>query len=170
VSLSDKIQAAAAGAAALSAIGTLLTIGFVFFQMRLLRAQVRSADTAVRTGTYQGIVQQTLDLDRMYVDHPDLKGALFVDEATAAKLDKNMQARVESLAEMVVDFADSVYRQATIVRFPSPVDPWPGWARYFGFLYEHSFVLRSWLAVHGGWYAAGLIDMFETGTVKTADS
>ena len=151
--LSATIQAIASIAQAfIGCVGVPALLVSLYFVWR----QARDQTLATRATVYQNITATMLDIDRFFIDQPELKKYFYDDEKLAKK---NVDyPRVQSIAEMILDFADF-----TLEHKPHMKDyPWHQWEKYFKYVYDHSPVMRDyWEEVKDmDWYDKELEELF----------
>jgi hypothetical protein len=140
------------------------------WQTSKVAQQTKLSLVTARATIYQGIMQEMLVIDRYFAKYPHLRQYFY--EQSARELPtpnpKSYLAQcLEATAEMLVDFADTVYLQARNMQheeaYPGEADLWVRWADYFHDLYENSSVLRQFVDERKRWLKPGLVEMLETG-------
>lgn len=162
--------------------GTFIAIaaatGVAAWQTKKVARQTKLAVVTARATVYQGIMQEMLTIDRFFVENPDLRAHFYKSAACSPKIPRwgrvRATQRLQATAEMLVDFADQVYLQASNIRdeeaYPGESDLWERWADYFHDLYLQSLVLRGFLDEHRAWLKPGLLAMIETGKMPDSAS
>jgi hypothetical protein len=93
----------------------------------MISLQKRATDAQ----TWHGIVQQMVEVDKVFIDNPDLYPFFF--ESMKPPNDKKLHAKVKSTAIMVLDFMDG-FEDDYIRQLPEMGENgknWVAWERYF---------------------------------------
>ena len=123
-------------------------------QVKQLSDESLRATQARLATVSQNVSMQMHDINRLFVDRPELK-KYFYESAPLSKGDADHD-RAMCIAEMIVDFMDNVLTQAPLLEGELS-DAWRG---YFEWVYQSSPIVRGYWDRHSDWYAAGLHDLF----------
>jgi hypothetical protein len=123
-----------------------LTLYVVWNQLADLRASVQRS-------TALNIYSHMVDIDRFFIEHPHLKPYFYGGPIPAIDEVPSHQ-QLLSVAEMMVDYFDSVYQQKEC----SPKDTFGPKMKYMRQIYEESSVLREFLDANAGWYDPAFVD------------
>jgi hypothetical protein len=129
----------------LSALVTITSLALVATQTMDLRR-------SVQRDTYQKAYQTVYDLDRHFLEHPELKGYFYGGKILDDKTDEVTRARVESTAEWISDFFDNI----TYNMKSGPDEDWSAWDSYIQETFKRSPALRDYVAKHRDWYSSEL--------------
>jgi hypothetical protein len=129
-------------------LGTIATIASVV----LVANQTTDLRRSVQRDTYQKAYETVYDLDRLFLDHPEIKGYFYGDRALDAATDAATRARVESTAEWISDFFDNLYFNIKL----GPDEDWSAWESYIDETFKRSPALRDYVAKHRDWYSTEL--------------
>lgn len=106
---------------AISAFSTLVTIaGFGFVWM-----QLRSANDSLRTGVYANMSNWTFELDKAFIEHPELR-PYFYDKKDIRE-DDPLFAKAAAMAEFELDNFDSIMEQERYFPAGSLHEGWRRW-------------------------------------------
>lgn len=149
----NAIQALAAISQALvSCIG----LPGLVISLLLLWRQSREQTIATRAMIHQNLTTTMIDIDKFFIEHPELK-PYFYNNADIAEHDPDY-ARVQSTAEMFLDFADFV-----LMHKPEMKNyPWDEWEDYFLEIYAHSPMTRRFWGGKRDWYKSTLTPLFDS--------
>ena len=138
-------------AEALEAIGTCVgavgTIGALIF----LWLQVRDVSRGIAGSTYQNIYDQMMEIDRFFIEHPELK-PYFYPDARGKKIEVNSD-QLHSTVEMLVDYFDNVYHQQNSM----PPHTFWGFSQFMRRVYQHSDVMQIFVREREEWYPADFV-------------
>lgn len=142
------------GAAALIVAG--LSLYYLKLQIDLLTKQLEDVKTSIQSSTYQNIYQQMIEIDRYFIEHPELKAYFYSTEMKAEMPEDALeQEKLFSIAEMLVDFFDSVYHQKKCM----PPKTFSRFSEYMKDMYQNSIVLRKFLTdEREDWYPDNFIE------------
>lgn len=144
---------------ALQALASCIGVPGVLVSLFFLWRQSRDQTLATRATIYQNITATMLEIDRYFIEHPELK-KYFFDNTPITKKHREYE-RVKSIAEMFLDFMDF-----TLEHKPGMEDyPWSQWENYFKSVYDTSPALRElWEEVKGlNWYEKEVGEVFARG-------
>lgn len=113
----------------------LAAMGGTLWQGRLLRRQLLQAEQVSRSQFYHGITTRFIELNRQFMDHPEL--LKYFHEGSAPPTDEQCRARVDTLSAMVANLADLCCSHDRILGELSPE-----WNSYFKFIYANSPAFR----------------------------
>ena len=139
----------------MSTADTIQTVILVanFFTLFVLWLSVRGARNASFATVYQGLASQMHDIDKFFVQNPELRGHFYSNAQLPAA--EPELGRVLAIAEMIVDFADNFAAQSRSLEGYQQ-----GWAEYFQFVYTQSPALRVYWKDNAAWYHDDLKKMF----------
>lgn len=100
-----------------------------------------------RASVYQSIAGQMIEIDRVFLEHPSLK-PYFYEGKPLPPVGTSDYYQVMSIAEMLIDFIDSVMTQAPNM----PDYPWSTWQAYFTDLLQASPALQFYWQRYRKWY------------------
>jgi hypothetical protein len=152
MSAGDTIQAA------IAFVSFCAFVGLIF--------SIRSLREATFASVYQGIADQRHDLDKLFVETPELRPHFY---GTNKQLpdDERERERVLATAELIVDFADNFVAQSPLL--PSRYDE-QAYGRYFRDLYRRSLAIQRFWSESGDWYCDELRDLLTEGAPAPAPS
>ena len=135
----------------ITAIVAVVTIAFVYHQLKNLSKNILSQ-------TIQNIYERMIEIDRFFIDNPDLRKYFYSNESIQ-KIDLKLKAQLHSIAEMMVDYFDSVYDQRECMRKKT----FEAKAFYFWYVYNNSPILREYLKQPGleMWYAKDFLEFLD---------
>lgn len=108
----------------------------------LLRRQIAQSDNISRSTFYQTLALRFADLNRLFVDRPEL--AKYFHDGADLTADGDERAAVEAVCALITNLADLCYScEAILCEFSRD------WDSYFRFVYEKSPVFRDYIAKHG---------------------
>jgi hypothetical protein len=112
--------------------------------------QARYMTRSTRSTVYQTVADQMMSIDRLFVEHPELRQYFYGNGLPPAEvLDRE---RVAAATELLVDFMDNVTKQARqIPEYLSGT-----WEKYFRTIASTSPSLRAFWSEHRDWYDAAL--------------
>lgn len=135
---------------AASALATVATVIILCVQTVDLRH-------SVQRDTYQKFYATVYDLDRHFLEHPELKPYFYADRPLDPSAEDALKQKVESTAEWFSDFFDNLYYHMD----SSPDDGWAEWQRYVQDTFRRSSILRDYVRAHRDWYTARLGDTLD---------
>lgn len=113
-----------------------------------LGRQTEHAIEATRAAIYQGLNQFMLELDRIFIDNPQLRPYFY--ESCPEPDDVVLRYQLSAVSEMYIDLMDNFLVQApNLEAFIS--EPWDD---YFRDLLRRSPAMRRFWRDHRNWYAA----------------
>jgi hypothetical protein len=124
---------------AVIAVVSIGALGGVIFSVWSLKA-------ATFASVYQGIAGQMHDLDRLFVERPDLRPHFYGKKDLPD--DERERDRVLATAELIVDFADNFVAQSPLL----PSQYTRAYSDYFRDLNRTSPAIRHFWAECGKWY------------------
>ena len=123
---------------------------FAVVQLREMNAQSRATAAATRGQVYQALSSAMLDIDRLFVERPELRPYFYDGVDIPCGFDE--EQRVLATAELMCDFFDDCTAQAHLLDAASN-DVWRNFAR--GIARTSPAVRAHWLR-NGEWYSARL--------------
>jgi hypothetical protein len=127
--------------------------GFPILIISILVAiqQSRLGTKGTRANVYNSINMEMMEIDRYFVEHPDLK-PYFYECKDVAETDP-IYPRVASMAEWMIDFMDNVL----VLSRSMPEFPWKdSWFKYFEDLFNNSVVMCRFWRQRETWYAGAM--------------
>jgi hypothetical protein len=106
-------------------------------QVRLVRKQTKYAEDVAIATLYHRTGHQFVELDRFFVDHPELR-PFFYSGAHVPK-DILLKNQIEACAEMLFDLAEVCHANHSVLKGTAK-----DWDRYFSFIYTNSPALREY--------------------------
>jgi hypothetical protein len=116
------------------------------WQARLIRKQMQHEQNVAVATLYHTITHQFVELDRFFVDRPELR-PFFYEGAGIPSDDPVLRSRVEAVAEMLFDLAESCHANNRVLEKIAT-----DWDKYFSFIYACSPALRQYAKDHGHLY------------------
>ena len=126
-----------------------ITAGSVFALCTLIALifEVRHLKSSVQSSTYQRIYEQMITIDRFFIENPSLKPYFYGSETPTTKNPIELE-KVASIAEMMIDYFDSVYHQQDCM----PEDTFPQFLRFMKDTCTASPVLKQFIHCRRDWY------------------
>ena len=126
-----------------------ITAGSIFdlFTLMALISEVRHLKASVQSSTYQRIYEQMIAIDRFFIDNPTLKPYIYGSESPATKNPIEVD-KLDSVAEMMIDYFDSVYHQQECM----PENTFPQFLRFMKDTCTTSPLLKQFLRCRRDWY------------------
>jgi len=97
--------------------------------------QIRDAKRGIKSSTYQNVAQGMIDIDKIFIEKPELKPYFYSKKASAQG--ELIYPRLLSAAEMFLDFFDNVYHQKSCM----PIETFDGYTAFMRDIYKCSPVL-----------------------------
>jgi len=140
----------------------ILSLVFLIYQTRLgadqnraAASQSRSAAAETMVSVYNAINSEMMEIDRYFVEHPDLKSYFYGDKKITPR-SKDFE-RVASMAEWIMDFMDNVLVLSTVMKDY----PWKDtWVVYFKDLLTTSQPFRYFWSQRKEWYSATMLKYY----------
>lgn len=145
------IQSGMACVSLLTIIGTLI---FLYVQSKAMIEQTREQTIATRATIYQNLTSTMLDIDRYFIDNPDLKKYFYGGENISEKDD--LYGKLESIAEMLLDFLDFVLSHKENM----DRQDWDEWELYAQYVYHQSPIMQRYWAANKNWWMPELEPLF----------
>ncbi len=127
-------------ATAVGAVGTIISLIFLYRQLKDLKSSVRST-------TYLNLYAQMIEIDRFFYAHPELKPYFYYGKEVG-ELDEKEMNRLNSVAEMMIDFFDMAYHQQECM----PVETIEGFENYMKGVYKKSPVMAKFIGKNAAFY------------------
>jgi hypothetical protein len=105
----------------------------------------RAASTEMSVTTYQGATQLMLEVDRIFLNHPELRPFFYDDVEPTPDVDRNL---INAAVEFMLDAFECIWDQRP--HFSAP--DYDSWAEYIVDRFGTSPVLRQFYRDHAGWY------------------
>ena len=152
---SDKIQAIIAAISALGFLGLIVSV-------LILNNQTNQATKATFATVYQGIAAQMQDLDKLFIEMPDLRPYIYRGKPLPD--DERERDKVLATAELLVDLADHFIAQSPLL----PQHHQRGWVEYFGDMYRTSPAIRHYWSECGEWYCSDLQELYAAAALRAS--
>ena len=107
----------------------------------------------IKTQVYQSIGNQLIDINKVFVDHPELRPYFY--EGKEISKGSKLYGLATSIAEMRLDFYDSVLIQMKY--FPKYFVV--GWKETIRDVFAFSPIMRETLEIRRKWYSPGLVQL-----------
>jgi len=120
----------------------------------ILLIQTQQIRRSVQRDTYQKAQDRVYDLDRNFIDHPDLREYFYGDQPIGKATDALTRARVESTAEWISDLDDSILS----IFSTDPDEDSLAWRAYIDESIRESPALRDYVKQHRDWYSQEFVD------------
>jgi hypothetical protein len=129
---------------------TLVADAILIATMVVFMFQARYMARSTRASVYQAIADQMMSIDRLFIDHPELR-PYFYGKKAAPSRGLNHE-RVAAATELFVDFMDNV-----VVQTPHIPEYLSGtWTRYFRDVAASSPSIREFWRTKREWYGISL--------------
>jgi len=134
----------------ISGISSIVTAIVAIVTLFLIYKQLKDVNENILGQTYQNIYERMIEIDRFFIENPELK-AYFYYNKEFVNDDENFKAKLHSIAEMMIDYFDSVFYQKFCMR----KETFDAKAFYFGDIYNNSPIIREYLDQPGleHWYS-----------------
>jgi hypothetical protein len=132
------------------------SLHYLRLQINLLTKQLEDVKTSIQSSTYQNVYQQMIEIDRYFIENPELKAYFYSTEMKVEIPEDALQREKRfSIAEMLVDFFDSVYYQKKSM----PPKTFSRFNQYMKDMYQNSVVLKKFLTdERKDWYTDKFIE------------
>src|SRR6266568_9415269 len=130
-----------------AAIGTWASVVVTLITLYVIWKQLRGLKSSVQSSTTQNIYLHMIDIDRFFIDNPKMK-PYFYSARSIDAADTEELAKLFSIAEMMVDYFDSVYQQRGCLT----AETFNGKGQYMRELYSTSPTLQAYLDGKDEWY------------------
>ena len=148
----DIVQVAIA---ILGFVGVIVSLLYLATQTKEVTRQSKSLEESIRVQVYQGLSSDMLGIDRVFIEHPELRPYFY--EGKELSQDSPIYNMALSAAEMKLDFYDTVLIQMTHFA-QSLADNWKDGVRY---AFALSPIMRTMLVTHKSWYTDELVELAE---------
>ena len=135
------------------AIGTWVAAIVIVGSLWFLWLQIRDLRRSIRSSTYQNVYQLMIDIDRFFVENPNLK-QYFYDGKELDTTEQVNREKLFSIAEMLVDYFDNVYYQQDCL----PANTFDAFIAFMRDIYRNSPVLREFLSSREHWYPKKFVE------------
>ena len=153
----DIIQVAVA---ILGFVGIIISLLYLAKQTKEATRQSKSLEESIRVQVYQGISSDMLEIDRVFIEHPELRPYFY--ESIELSQDSPLYKMALSIAEMKLDFYDTVLHQ--MPHFLQPLaSNWKDGIRY---AFALSPVMKTVLDTHKTWYTAELAELADDAAIS----
>lgn len=140
-------------AGTIGVIGVLLLV----WQLRQSNMQLNQAEQAIRSDTIGQIYNHMVEVDRLFVDHPELKPYFYEGKRIGdpnplledpVKGLARHHAQVDATAELIADFFSEALQGVVFL----PEDTYEGWCAYIKYVYKQSPPLQELYQQRIDWY------------------
>ena len=107
----------------------------------------------LRRDSYQNISDMMLEVDQLFLGHPELRPYFYESRAPEQDIDLLFLGRIRSVAEFLTDFIDNGIEQKRYFSNKS----WQTWRNFIISLYQTSPALSTHLDAHPDWYTDELM-------------
>ena len=140
-------------AGTIGVIGVLLLV----WQLHQSNIQLNQAEQAIRSDTIGQIYNHMVEVDRLFVDHPELKpyfyegkkigdpNPLLIESVNGVAIH---QAKVRATAELIADFFSEALQGVVFL----PEETYEGWCAYIKYVYKQSPPLQELYQQRIDWY------------------
>jgi hypothetical protein len=126
----------------------LVSVILVGLQVREMTRQSSHGVRATLASVYQGMNDNMLQINRLFVDRPSLR-PYFYEEQELDRESTEERKRIEATAELFISFIDNVLTQMPLL--PSHLAQ--PWRTYFASVTTSSPALREFWKRHREWYS-----------------
>ncbi|MGB7925054.1 MAG: hypothetical protein WCF57_17570 [Pyrinomonadaceae bacterium] len=142
-------------------IAPTVTLPLILWQLVNLRRSIYSS-------TYQRIYEQMIKIDEFFFNNKEFKPFFYpgstgkmkeIDDEGVDDNKKISRDQLNSAAEMMVDFFDSVYHQKRAM----PKQTFDGFGEFMRKVYMHSTVMQEFIEKRQDWYPSHFLDLLRTG-------
>lgn len=130
----------------LVAVASLASDLILALTMIVFLVQSRHMARATRASVYQTVAEQMMSVDRLFIDHPELRPYLYDGQELPA--DPRERSRITATAELLVDFLDNIASQSRHI----PDYLCGPWYVYFQDLARSSPAMRQFWLDRRSWY------------------
>jgi hypothetical protein len=124
--------------------------------LALIMFQINQASASLQAASYQSIANNTLELDKIFIDKPELRPYFYYGrDINQNEKDYDL---VMAVAEFLIDFFDSTLTQLEIMPKDKQLDM-PAWKKYFSDSFANSPALCKRLQRNPNWYRPNLIEI-----------
>ncbi len=120
-------------ATAVGAVGTIISLIFLYSQLKDIKSSVRSS-------TYLNLYEQMIEIDKFFYEHPEWR-PYFYDGKRAARMGEKEVSSLNSVAEMMIDFFDMAYHQKACM----PPETIEGFENYMNCIFQKSPVMKNFI-------------------------
>jgi len=113
---------------------------------------IRMSDEPIRRSLYLSMAQWTIDIDKVFIEHPDLRPYFY--SGKEIELSDTQYNRALSVAEMVIDTMDSVLEHKGYFNGGAPHK---GWYHWIDDNFENSPIIRVCMLKYERWLEGGAL-------------
>jgi len=135
-------------------IVNLIAVPTAIVSVLFLTRQTRQLDETLRSQVYQGLIDNSLKIDQLLIEHPEFRKYIYGSEPV--KDDTPDIDRLMGVIEFMVDIIDNLTVQERFI--PKPLVK--GW-RNFAQEVLDSPAAKHFLQKHGSWYSSGIPEIAE---------
>jgi hypothetical protein len=100
-----------------AAAGTWLANVLIIVSFLFIRREIAKAQRAIDSTAFQGISTVWVDIDKFFVEHPELRPYFYHGKDLDPQVDDLTRWRVQATAEMLLDCFTNIYRQFEHMEF-----------------------------------------------------
>ena len=137
-----------------------LSIGSIFVQFWQTK-------TNLQASMYATITTETLEMDKIFLAHPNLRPYFYEDKDISEITDDETRHKVMIIAEYQLDYFDLVMTQLDYI--PTDKDSKEdkdNWDKYFADSFAHSPALCRRIGLNPDWYMTRLVNLSEENCKK----
>lgn len=153
----------------LGTVATILGIIVLVYQTNLLLYQTDKASEALESSAYQSISSQLLDLDKLFIEKPELRPYFFsgTDLTDADPEYTKIYTQAISVADLQLDYFDSFWTQADhIDELRKDSSSWRAWDKYIRDSFANSPIMCRRLSEVQSWYECDFTDYYTSSCPK----
>ena len=139
---------------AIEAVATASTAVIILVSVFILYGQLKGVRVQLRNSTIGNYWAQWVEMDKWFANNPDLK-PYFYSSKDDPNTDKDLSARIDSTAEMLLDGFANLYYQSERIGHDKE------WSTFRGFIermYTSQPCFKSFVDKHTNWYSPEFID------------
>ncbi|MEB3336304.1 MAG: hypothetical protein VKJ46_02510 [Leptolyngbyaceae bacterium] len=125
-------------------------------QNQEMSTQTIEQSKALESSAYQGIIDNQLELNKIFLDNPELR-PFFFDNQEISPTNPNYRKALAA-ADYQLDFFDLLMSQSKLLTLLKPGSTaWAAWQAYMRDTFEHSPIVCKQLTQTQRWYASDLL-------------
>ena len=140
-----------------SAVGSVLALGFLIYQLRHMRLEIELSKEAALTGHFDATASRMLRADELFMEHPSTRRYVYGEDGRPVDLPASEKERDTALAvgEFLIDFLDTeLLRQQ---RFPLVAERLPDFEPWVYDVLRMSTAVCVFLRTSWRWYSPALL-------------
>jgi hypothetical protein len=119
----------------------------IIVSLLFIRRQITKAQRVIDSTAFQGISTVWIDIDKFFVEHPELRPYFYHGQDLAPEADQRTAWQVEAAAEMLLDCFTNVYHQFAHMEFKG----FASYGRFMQMMYRDQPCFRRLADQHVGW-------------------